>query len=90
MAFTSLGLYEALLRPVAGQGYGAPTPTQARVIPAVLEGRELLAAVQTGIGRAAAFALPLLQRLLAVIPPPNPPPAAPAERAAYPEERETC
>ncbi|SMF97205.1 ATP-dependent RNA helicase RhlE [Methylomagnum ishizawai] len=65
MAFTSLGLSEALLRAITEQGYGTPTPIQARAIPAVLEGRDLLAAAQTGTGKTAAFTLPLLQRLLA-------------------------
>ena len=63
MAFSSLGLSEALLRAVADQGYDTPTPIQARAIPAVLEGRDLLAAAQTGTGKTAAFTLPLLQRL---------------------------
>jgi len=63
MAFTSLGLSKALLRAVAEQGYAAPTPIQAQAIPAVLDGRDLLAAAQTGTGKTAAFTLPLLQRL---------------------------
>jgi ATP-dependent RNA helicase RhlE len=48
---------------VAEQGYNVPTPIQARAIPAILEGRDLLAAAQTGTGKTAAFTLPLLQRL---------------------------
>lgn len=68
MAFSSLGLSEVLLRAVAEQGYSSPTPIQARAIPAVLEGRDLLAAAQTGTGKTAAFTLPLLQRLLADAP----------------------
>jgi ATP-dependent RNA helicase RhlE len=63
MAFTSLGLSKALLRAVAEQGYATPTPIQALSIPAVLDGRDLLAAAQTGTGKTAAFTLPLLQRL---------------------------
>jgi ATP-dependent RNA helicase RhlE len=63
MAFTSLGLSEPLLRAVAEQGYASPTPIQAQAIPAVLDGRDLLAAAQTGTGKTAAFTLPLLQRL---------------------------
>jgi ATP-dependent RNA helicase RhlE len=63
MAFTSLGLSEALLRAVAEQGYASPTPIQSQAIPAVLGGRDLLAAAQTGTGKTAAFTLPLLQRL---------------------------
>jgi ATP-dependent RNA helicase RhlE len=64
MAFSSLGLDKALLRAIAEQGYTAPTPIQAQAIPAVLGGRDLLAAAQTGTGKTAAFTLPLLQRLL--------------------------
>jgi ATP-dependent RNA helicase RhlE len=63
MAFTSFGLSKALLRAVAEQGYAAPTPIQAQAIPAVLDGRDLLAAAQTGTGKTAAFTLPLLQHL---------------------------
>ena len=63
MAFTSLGLSKALLRAVAEQGYTCPTPIQSAAIPAVLDGRDLLAAAQTGTGKTAAFTLPLLQRL---------------------------
>jgi ATP-dependent RNA helicase RhlE len=64
MAFSSLGLSEALLRAVAEQGYASPTPIQSQAIPAVLAGRDLLAAAQTGTGKTAAFTLPLLQRLV--------------------------
>ncbi|BBL75076.1 DEAD/DEAH box helicase [Methylomagnum ishizawai] len=64
MAFSSLGLDKALLRAIAEQGYTAPTPIQAQAIPAILAGRDLLAAAQTGTGKTAAFTLPLLQKLL--------------------------
>jgi ATP-dependent RNA helicase RhlE len=64
MAFSSLGLDKVLLRAIADQGYAAPTPIQSQAIPAVLAGRDLLAAAQTGTGKTAAFTLPLLQRLL--------------------------
>ena len=63
MPFTSLGLSEDLVRAVADNGYTEPTPIQSRAIPAVLAGRDLLAAAQTGTGKTAAFTLPLLQRL---------------------------
>jgi ATP-dependent RNA helicase RhlE len=63
MTFRSLGLSEVLLRAVAEQGYTAPTPIQSKAIPAILNGRDLLAAAQTGTGKTAAFTLPLLQRL---------------------------
>ena len=64
MSFSSLGLDKTLLRAIAEQGYSAPTPIQSQAIPAVLAGRDLLAAAQTGTGKTAAFTLPLLQRLL--------------------------
>ncbi|MDO1528048.1 DEAD/DEAH box helicase [Fulvimonas sp. R45] len=63
MSFESLGLAPALLRALAEQGYAEPTPIQAAAIPVVLEGHDLLAAAQTGTGKTAAFALPLLHRL---------------------------
>jgi ATP-dependent RNA helicase RhlE len=63
MSFESLGLGPALLRALAEQGYANPTPIQAEAIPVVLEGGDLLAAAQTGTGKTAAFALPLLQHL---------------------------
>ena len=62
-SFDSLGLRAELLRAVAGQGYTVPTPIQAQAIPVVLSGRDLLGAAQTGTGKTAGFALPLLQRL---------------------------
>ena len=65
MSFDSLGLSAALLRGVAEQGYSEPTPIQARVIPVVLAGRDVLGGAQTGTGKTAGFALPLLQRLSA-------------------------
>jgi ATP-dependent RNA helicase RhlE len=68
MSFDSLGLSAALLRGVAEQGYSEPTPIQARVIPVVLEGRDVLAGAQTGTGKTAGFTLPLLQRLTASAP----------------------
>ncbi len=63
MSFDTLGLRPELLRAVNDLGYAQPTPIQSRGIPAVLEGRDLLAAAQTGTGKTAAFALPLLQKL---------------------------
>ena len=63
MTFDQLGLSADLLRAVHELGYATPTPIQQRGIPAVHEGRDLLAAAQTGTGKTAAFALPLLQRL---------------------------
>ncbi|TAN09039.1 MAG: DEAD/DEAH box helicase [Rhodanobacteraceae bacterium] len=63
MTFESLGLAPALLRALTEMGYAEPTPVQAAAIPLVLEGDDLMAGAQTGTGKTAAFALPLLQRL---------------------------
>ena len=63
MTFASLGLIDPLLRALDTLGYKEPTPVQAQAIPAVLAGRDLMAAAQTGTGKTAGFALPLLQRL---------------------------
>ncbi len=63
MQFKDLGLIDALLRAVAAEGYESPTPIQVQAIPPILEGRDLLGAAQTGTGKTAAFALPMLQRL---------------------------
>jgi ATP-dependent RNA helicase RhlE len=61
--FLSLGLAEPLLRALAARNYTTPTPIQARTIPQLLEGRDLLGIAQTGTGKTAAFALPMLQLL---------------------------
>jgi len=61
--FKQFNLNDALLRAVAETGYTSPTPIQQQAIPVVLEGRDLLAAAQTGTGKTAAFALPILQQL---------------------------
>lgn len=63
MSFTSLGLSVPILKAVAEQGYDIPTPIQSQAIPAVIEGKDLMAAAQTGTGKTAGFTLPLLQRL---------------------------
>jgi ATP-dependent RNA helicase RhlE len=63
LPFDQLGLEPELLRAVREQGYDTPTPIQAKAIPMVLQGRDLLAAAQTGTGKTAGFTLPLLQRL---------------------------
>jgi ATP-dependent RNA helicase RhlE len=63
MTFDSLGLAPALLRALSEQGHATPTPIQAGAIPLVLLGHDLLAGAQTGTGKTAAFALPLLQKL---------------------------
>jgi len=63
MLFSELGLLPALETAVASEGYVEPTPIQVRAIPYVLAGRDLLGLAQTGTGKTAAFALPILQRL---------------------------
>ncbi|GGY23854.1 RNA helicase [Rhodanobacter panaciterrae] len=63
MSFDSLGLAPALLRALADYGYTQATPIQTAAIPPALAGHDLLAAAQTGTGKTAAFALPLLQKL---------------------------
>ncbi|MET1232663.1 MAG: DEAD/DEAH box helicase [Candidatus Limnocylindrales bacterium] len=65
MTFDGLGLAPELLRAIGEEGYTEPTPVQSQAIPLVLQGRDLLAAAQTGTGKTAAFALPILQALKA-------------------------
>jgi ATP-dependent RNA helicase RhlE len=70
--FSDLGLTEVLLRALRHEGYTQPTPIQAQAIKPLLEGRDLLGIAQTGTGKTAAFALPILQRL--ITDPRRPPP----------------
>jgi len=63
MTFTALKLTVPLLRAIAEKGYDAPTPIQVSAIPPILSGADVWASAQTGSGKTAAFALPLLQRL---------------------------
>jgi ATP-dependent RNA helicase RhlE len=65
VTFDELGLAEPLLRAISTENYTEPTPIQAQAIPYLLEGRDLLGIAQTGTGKTAAFALPILQRLSA-------------------------
>jgi ATP-dependent RNA helicase RhlE len=65
MSFQSLGLSAELLRAVSAQNYDTPTPIQRQTIPVILAGRDVLAVAQTGTGKTAGFALPLIQRLSA-------------------------
>ncbi|MBB2166921.1 DEAD/DEAH box helicase [Gluconacetobacter aggeris] len=65
MTFADLSLAPALLSALAEEGYVTPTPIQAQSIPLLLEGRDLLGMAQTGTGKTASFALPLLHRLAA-------------------------
>ncbi len=61
--FSGLNLAQPILRALETEGYTEPTPIQAQAIPALLEGRDLLGIAQTGTGKTAAFALPLIDRL---------------------------
>jgi ATP-dependent RNA helicase RhlE len=63
MSFDSLGLSAPILEAVAKQGYDQPSPVQAQAIPAILQGRDVMAAAQTGTGKTAGFTLPLLEML---------------------------
>ncbi|MFT5658042.1 MAG: ATP-dependent RNA helicase RhlE [Gammaproteobacteria bacterium] len=63
MSFTSLGLSDPILKAVAENGYETPTPIQAQAIPAIIEGKDVMGAAQTGTGKTAGFTLPILERL---------------------------
>src|SRR5512145_3047925 len=64
LRFDTLALDPKLLRAVADQGYVTMTPIQAKAIPIVLAGRDVMGAAQTGTGKTAAFSIPLLQKML--------------------------
>ena len=63
MGFTKLGLSDAILEAVKKQGYDTPSPIQEKSIPLILEGKDVMAAAQTGTGKTAGFTLPILQLL---------------------------
>ncbi len=63
MKFLELGLSKPLLKAVEEQGYSKPTPIQEQSIPLIIEGKDILAAAQTGTGKTAGFTLPILERL---------------------------
>ena len=63
MPFTTLGLGSKISTALKEQGYVEPTPIQAKAIPVILEGRDIIGVAQTGTGKTAAFVLPLLERL---------------------------
>ena len=63
MKFDDLGLSAPLLKAIKKQGYENPSPIQQKAIPAILDGRDVMAAAQTGTGKTAGFSLPILQRL---------------------------
>src|SRR5512146_1208263 len=64
MKFESFQFHAAIAAGIKEQGYIAPTPIQVRAIPPILEGRDVMGLAQTGTGKTAAFALPILERLL--------------------------
>lgn len=92
MKFSDLSLAEPIQRAIATEGYTEPTPIQAQAIPLVLAGRDLFGCAQTGTGKTAAFALPILHRLdgsrrrRATDQNPAQADAAPAARAAHPAQ----
>ena len=86
MTFASLRLAEPLLQALHAEGYSTPTPIQARAIPPILDGHDLLGCAQTGTGKTAAFSLPLLQRIMVEAPPP---PAVHATHASHHAPRPT-
>src|SRR5512143_1500117 len=63
MPFSALGLSHAVVEGVKAMGYVEPTPIQLRVIPLILQGRDVIGSAQTGTGKTAAFALPILSNL---------------------------
>src|SRR3989338_2795259 len=63
MTFKELNLLEPLQRALDKEGYTEPTPIQAKAIPPLLQGRDLIGIAQTGTGKTAAFVLPILQRM---------------------------
>ena len=66
MSFKTLGLNNALLTAIAEQGYDAPSAIQREAIPTILKRQDVIAIAQTGTGKTAAFALPILQLLFTV------------------------
>ncbi|MAK84588.1 MAG: DEAD/DEAH box helicase, partial [Euryarchaeota archaeon] len=63
--FTELHLDDRILEALDGEGYRTPTPVQSETIPALMDGRDVLGIAQTGTGKTAAFALPILHHLAA-------------------------
>lgn len=64
MSFAALGLCQNIANAVAEKGYTDPTPIQAKAIPAILDGKDVMAAAQTGTGKTAGFVLPILEKLI--------------------------
>src|SRR5215468_5733345 len=63
MGFSNFGLSQSMIEGVKAMGYTEPTPIQLRAIPLILEGRDVIGSAQTGTGKTAAFALPILSQL---------------------------
>ena len=63
MIFENLKLTEPVLRALQDEGYITPTPIQAKAIPVMMEGKDLIGQAQTGTGKTAAFGIPLLQKI---------------------------
>jgi ATP-dependent RNA helicase RhlE len=80
MTFEDLGLAEPILRAISTEGYSEPTPIQAESIPHIIAGTDLQGCAQTGTGKTAAFALPILHRLLEKPLPPEPKEERPPQR----------
>ncbi len=68
MSFTSLGLSDFLIQAISDLGYEQPTPIQLKAIPPILDGRDLLAAAETGSGKTAGFVLPILEKMQDALP----------------------
>jgi len=64
MSFENLGLIEPIQKALKAEGYITPTPIQEKAIPIVLQGRDLIGCAQTGTGKTAAFAIPIIQQLV--------------------------
>ncbi len=62
--FSGIGLHDVLLKALTEEGYSTPTPIQAQAVPVIMKGRDVLGCAQTGTGKTAAFALPILHRLM--------------------------
>ena len=60
MTFNELGLVKPIVRAITAEGYETPTPIQAKALPIVIDGRDVLGCAQTGTGKTGAFAMPIL------------------------------
>ena len=66
MTFKDLNITEPILKAIEEKGYANPTPIQVKAIPAALTGKDILGCAQTGTGKTAAFAIPIIQHLQAL------------------------